>query len=798
MQNDFNPANALDPDKLVAGRYRLRQFLGKGSFGQVFYADDTKFEPPRSVALKLLHPQYTADLQVREDLKREASVLARFNHPNILEVLDYGVSDELAFIVTKLADGGSLAQKLRPNPTRPPVRMSFEEIAQYLEQIADGLDEAHRQGLVHRDIKPQNILLDRRGRPLIADFGLAAAVSSSSSSALIDAGTSGTALYMAPEQWQGRAGRASDIYALGVMLYQMLTGHPPFMGSQLELMGQHLSTPAPSLSYRAPDLKYPPTLDELIYAVLAKDPRSRPRPAKELSQRFKAAIEAPLTTALLPGAALPPTQKARAPISEPTRPLPLLPAELPTARPAGTVSTSAPVPTRTSPKRKRFPVSLIVGVEAIALVIIAAVVFFVLTANNSNGRSTTVSQSQTSPAAVSTSTVLPSLSPTLAFSPTATNPAPTTVAPTVAVTSTIPSTISTTPVVADLQSAAQPTTSEPLVLSVPTSTPLPPTLIATRPAPTATPIPPTPVPVGDPKVAVQAPVILAGHSDRVISVAFSPDGKTLASGSFDTLVKLWNVETGKELKTLRGHTAGVRSVTFSADGKTLASSGNDSVIKIWDVNSGNQLLTLRGHTAEVGAVAFSPDGTLLVSGSDDHNLKIWEVASGKELKTLSGHSREVNSVVFSPDGKTIASGSFDNTIKLWDVEQGKELKTLIGHKDQVFSVVFSPDGKMLASASVDRSVRLWEWESGKELKVLSGHTDEVPAVVFSPDGKIVASGGGNADNSVRLWEVATGKALKVLPGHSSGIRGLAFSPDGTTLASASRDTTIRLWRISIE
>ncbi|HEX2914010.1 MAG TPA: serine/threonine-protein kinase [Chloroflexia bacterium] len=301
MQDNPNISPHSDNGNLIFGRYRLLKSLGKGSFGEVFQAEDIQFDPPRSVALKLLRSDYVSEAQVRADLKREASILARFNHPNILRVIDFGISQELAFIVTDLAPGGSLAQKLRPDPGRPPVPLPLEAVSRYLDQIADALDDAHAQGLVHRDIKPQNILLDQRDRPLLADFGLAAAVNSSASSVMIVTGTSGTPLYMAPEQWQGQAGRASDIYALGALTYQLVTGQPPFLGSQYELMGQHLTAPVPTLSLRAPGLTYPPALDEIISAAMAKDPRNRLKPAKELAARFKAAIDnAPLISSTVP------------------------------------------------------------------------------------------------------------------------------------------------------------------------------------------------------------------------------------------------------------------------------------------------------------------------------------------------------------------------------------------------------------------------------------------------------------------------------------------------------------------
>jgi parallel beta-helix repeat protein len=243
---------------------------------------------------------------------------------------------------------------------------------------------------------------------------------------------------------------------------------------------------------------------------------------------------------------------------------------------------------------------------------------------------------------------------------------------------------------------------------------------------------------------------LSGHTGSVHSVAFSPDGKILASGSWDWTIKLWDVATGKEIRTLSGHTGSVHSVAFSPDGKILAS-GSDE-IKLWDVTTGTLLRTLQGHTAFVESVAFSPDGKILASGSWDNTIKLWDVATGTLLRTLQGHTYYVYSVAFSPDGKILASGSDDHTIKLWDVATGRELRTLRGHTGGVDSVAFSPDGKILASGSRDRTIKLWDVATGTEIRTLTGHTSYVYSVAFSPDGKVLASGAGGGE--ILLWDVA--------------------------------------------
>ncbi len=318
MSNPWPPP--ITSGSLVANRYRLCDSLGEGGFGEVFQAEDTKFDPPRSVALKLLHRAYVSDPQVRDNIKREASVLARFSHPHILRVLDFEVSREQAYIVTELATNGSLARLMKPDPALPGLALPIAQVAQYLEQVAGALDEAHDQGLIHRDIKPENILLDKSNRVLLADFGLALTVSTSRGSlnALGSGGAWGTAEYAAPEIWDEKVSKATDIYALGVLLYQMLTGYLPYQGTPAALMRQHLDAPVPRLAVRASWLQYPSALDGVIMQAMAKAPAARPRSAGELHRLFRQALTRPATVPSYTPTLRPVDPRGQAPYPAPT------------------------------------------------------------------------------------------------------------------------------------------------------------------------------------------------------------------------------------------------------------------------------------------------------------------------------------------------------------------------------------------------------------------------------------------------------------------------------------------------
>lgn len=289
-------------------------------------------------------------------------------------------------------------------------------------------------------------------------------------------------------------------------------------------------------------------------------------------------------------------------------------------------------------------------------------------------------------------------------------------------------------------------------------------------------------------------VVQTGHSSSITSVALSTDGKMIASGSWDNTIKLWEVATGRELRTLTGHANWVRSVSFSPDGRTLASGSQDNTIKLWEVPAGRELRTLTGHGGWIHSVAFSADGKTLVSGGGDNTIKLWELATGRELRTQVGHSRLVSSVAFSADGKTLASGSWDKTIKLWDVSTGRELSTFTGHSNSITSVAFSADGQTLATASLDRTIKTWEVSTGREVRTLTRHFNAVNSVAFSPDGKTLASG--SSDNTIKLWEVATGREVRTLTGHSFFVNSVVFSADGQTLASGSADRTLKLWDVA--
>ena len=287
---------------------------------------------------------------------------------------------------------------------------------------------------------------------------------------------------------------------------------------------------------------------------------------------------------------------------------------------------------------------------------------------------------------------------------------------------------------------------------------------------------------------------LEGHTDAVRSVAFSPDGGMLASGSFDGTIKLWNVANGDLINTLEGHEEAVRGVAFSPDGKRLASASFDQTVNIWSLPNGELLHSFHAHAASINKILFTPgkDNTI-ATASLDNSIRIWDIETGEMVAELAdGHEEGILSIAYSPDGALLASGGVDHLIRIHDID-GNLLSFMGSHANYVYDLAFSPAGDVLASASIDTNIGLWDPQSGEQIRLLEEHQGAVQTIAFSPNGELLASGA--SDGVIMLWNPEQKIPLTTLDAHERGVLSLAFSPNGKWLASSSADQTVRLWQV---
>ncbi len=287
-----------------------------------------------------------------------------------------------------------------------------------------------------------------------------------------------------------------------------------------------------------------------------------------------------------------------------------------------------------------------------------------------------------------------------------------------------------------------------------------------------------------------------GHSSGVKAVAWSPDGKRIASGGDDQTVQVWDAADGGHVFIYRGHSDTVLAVAWSPDGRRIASGGGptDNTVQVWDAADGGNVYTYRGHSQLLYAVAWSPNGRRIASGGDDQTVQVWDAADGGHVFIYRGHSSGVTAVAWSPDGRRIASGSKDHTVQVWDATDGGHVYTYRGHSDQVYAVAWSPDGRRIASGGSfpdDQTVQVWDAADGGHAFTYHGHSNTVTAVAWSPDGKRIASG--SLDPPVQVWDAADGGNVYTYRGHSNGVYAVAWSPDGKRITSGGDDQTVQVW-----
>jgi WD40 repeat protein len=752
------------------GDYELLEEISRGGMGVVFKARQISLS--RLVAVKLISAGTLATLELVKRFKAEAEAAASLAHPNIVPIYEIGEHQGQHYFSMGLIEGPNLRSaissfKLGPNPERA-VRLATT--------VASAVHYAHQRGVLHRDIKPSNILLDAAGEPHLTDFGLAKLIEKESTLTRTNA-VLGTPAYISPEQARGdtkEVTTAADVYGVGAVLYEMLTGSAPFAGgTSLETIRQVLEQEPRRPS--ACDPRIDRDLETICLKCLEKEPGKRYSSAAGLASDLERWLR------------------------------------------------HEPIMARRSSPRERLekwvrrrPASAALGAAALLLLILVAIGSPIAAWRINRARQLAQARELQAHRAVYIANMNLAQQ---AWDQTKVGR----VRQILQDTASSPSrdfewyywqsqthlelktlrghlgpigTVAFTPDGRFLTTSADSTAKIWLVESgrelftLAGHTAL---IWSGAFSPDAHWVA-TASWDGTAKVwdaaNGQLRHTLRGHNGGVWAVTFSPDSQRIVTGGDDGTAKVWLAATGQELQTLNPN-YGINCVAFSPDGRRIVTGGDDAGGTVWEADSGRELFALHGHKGSIVSVAFPPDGRQIVTGSYDCTARVWDAVDGRPLFTLDGHRGDVNSVAFSPDGQRILTGSSDTTAKVWDAATGRELFTLHGHDDVVACVAFSADARQIATGSIDLTAKIWDAAGSRESMALTGHDGGVASVAFSPDAQRIVSGG--RDQTVRVWDAATGRLLLSFPHHSGWVRSVAFSLNGREIATGSDDSTIKLW-----
>ncbi len=803
--------------------YRILGEVGRGGMGVVYRAYQHRLN--RVVAVKMILAGQWAGSEDRVRFRMEGALLARLNHPNFVQVFEVGTVEVGAeavqpYLVLEYIDGGSLKARLAEKP------LPFREAARCALVLARAMAAAHAQGVIHRDLKPANVMVARDGTLKITDFGLARELDNRAS--LTASGQAvGTPSYMAPEQAKAHAhvGPAADVYALGAILYELLTGRPPFAGeAPMEVLLQVLeNTPAPASRLRA---GVPRDLETICQKCLQKEPRARYARAADLADDLECWLES------RPIRARPAGRVERAAKWARRHPLPaallaVLALSLALGSAASTWFGLAAVRRADEAQaalRKAEQATKAERWEHYLAEIAAAA--NALQVNNTGSARRALeaapaehrnwewhhfhSQLDGARAVLGPRTGIMDISADgkrLAFI----NPDLTVrlwdvaAGKGVAVLRAPSGSITWVGLSPDGRRLATgrdrlrvwDAVTGALGWEAPAEKTAPPALdiawsrdgryVAE---------------IAEGRLRVRDGA--AGHEvfrldDAAVRspLALSPDSRHVAFGRADNTVSVRELPTGQAVRTLRGPTAGIQSLAYSPDGRRIAAGTvyRENAVWLWDAATGAEIAAGKGHANEVTHLAYSPDGRLLASGSMDQTVRLWDGKTGEARVTLTGHTGVVNDLAFSPDGARLVSASEDQTLRLWDPATGQLRAVLRGHTARVGYVRYGAGGALLVSAASDDMARLWDAELADRSGVLREHTSLVYDVAFRPDGGEVASA--SWDGTVRRWDPTTGRETAAPLTHPDQYAtGLAYSPDGRQLAAVVRQEGVWLWDLA--
>ncbi len=846
------PEQEEAPDALVGkriGRYKLLERIGEGGCGVVYVAEQT--EPVRRrVALKVIKPGMDSRAVVAR-FEAERQALAMMDHPNIARVFDAGTTEAgRPFFVMELVRGTRITDYCDQNHLITKDRLELFIV------VCRAIQHAHQKGIIHRDLKPSNILVtlhDGVPVPKVIDFGIAKAIEEKLTDKTLFTELHqflGTPAYMSPEQAEMGGldiDTRSDIYSLGVLLYEMLTGRTPFDAREMIQSGFD----AVRRTIREVEPARPSTrLSTLTDADLDTVAKTRGTGALQLRSQLKGDLDWIVMKAL---------EKDRTRRYDTANGLAAdlqrhLDDEPVMARPPSLLDEF-----QKTVRRHRFGFAAATAVLAALLLGLVASAWQAVKATRAReaevqqrmaaqeAQTHAMAQQKKAEAAQQRTEELLKRSEWLVYASkmmlaqtdfelgnggltqhyldecqpnlrgwehrylqTRLNPKQTLTGHGTEVRSVAFSPDGQRMVTGSEDGTAKvwaAGTSRELftlkghknhVLSVAFSPDG--RRILTAGGPWSQGKQPGQVKVWNAETGEEL-LDLKGHSYCVWSAAFSPDGQRIVSGAGDWAAgpgeaKVWNAVTGEELLEFKGHTAGLRTVEFSPDGQRILSGGEDETARVWDPMTGKEILSLLPRGGRVNSARFSPDGQHIITGCSDRTVKVWNVTTGQELLALKGHTELVNSVAFSPSGQRIITGSQDKTVKVWDTVTGREIITLKGHAGEVRSVAFSPDGKHILTGSTDRTAKLWNADTGQDIPTIRAHRDFVSSIAFSPDSQRMVTGSG--DGTAKLWNTTTGQSVRTLGSPArewkvAGVWSVAFSPDGKRIVSGNQDRMARVW-----